>query len=358
MLAGGVIALVGWSLLVGGCAEEGPTAPGAYEDHGESADLIEEADDKSDGVNSSFDEHLVMSDALFLDVPEAIEADALQAFFEDTPYGKRSWLADEEIQGEPVSSVLSRVARDHALSPVLLLTRMQVEASLVSKTDRPSQHRIDRAFGCGCYDGQDCFSNALGFENQVNCAAETLRKLYDQSADGSGQWRLGKQRKTLDGRYITPRSHATAALYAYTPWVLPKRGGNWLVWNITKKFKRHLGLVESFVGGGCDGTQECVFMEGTQPAFCFHEIASIPGPSQCTLMCEGTCPDLQGWPTTFCAEFANVNTGLCVQKASARNRWCADVPGAHQVEAPRFIGSSGASYATALVCGPESLTAP
>ena len=32
---------------------------------------------------------------------------------------------------------------------------------------------------------------------------------------------------------------ATAALYAYTPWVLVGRGGTWLVWNVTKKYANH-----------------------------------------------------------------------------------------------------------------------
>ena len=40
-------------------------------------------------------------------------------------------------------------------------------------------------------------------------------------------------------RTVTPANHATASLYAYTPWVLVGRGGNWLVWNISKKYVKY-----------------------------------------------------------------------------------------------------------------------
>ncbi len=46
-------------------------------------------------------------------------------------------------------------------------------------------------------------------------------------------------RRTLDPRPITPKNRAPASLYAYTPWVLVNRGGNWLVWSVTRKYVRH-----------------------------------------------------------------------------------------------------------------------
>ena len=56
---------------------------------------------------------------------------------------------------------------------------------------------------------------------------------------GSGQWRKGTARRTLDPRTVTPANDATAALYAYTPWVLVGTGGTWLAWNVTRKYVRH-----------------------------------------------------------------------------------------------------------------------
>jgi hypothetical protein len=75
--------------------------------------------------------------------------------------------------------------------------------------------------------------------NQLRCATEVLTKKFGESVDGSGQWAMGKKRNTLDPLSVTPTNHATAALYAYTPWVLTGRGGNWLVWNVTRRFLSH-----------------------------------------------------------------------------------------------------------------------
>jgi hypothetical protein len=45
-----------------------------------------------------------------------------------------------------------------------------------------------------------------------------------------------------------PANHATASFYAYTACVLLGRGGNWLVWNVTRKSVRDAqarGLIPS-----------------------------------------------------------------------------------------------------------------
>ena len=116
---------------------------------------------------------------------------------------------------------------------------MQVETSLVSKTTAPSQRMLDRALGCGCPDGGTCNPSYSGLHRQLDCGAKTLRRWYDASIDGSGEWLKGRTRRTLDGRSVTPISHATATLYAYTPWVLVGSGGTWLAWNVTRKYVRH-----------------------------------------------------------------------------------------------------------------------
>ena len=60
-----------------------------------------------------------------------------------------------------------------------------------------------------------------------------------ESAGGTGAWRKNHATRTSDSLMVTPRNDATAALYAYTPWVLQGTGGNWLVWNVTRKFLKH-----------------------------------------------------------------------------------------------------------------------
>jgi hypothetical protein len=116
---------------------------------------------------------------------------------------------------------------------------MQVEATLVSKTATPTKARINAALGCGCLDGQACWAEYAGLANQLECGAETMRTWYDRSIDGTGIWVKGVPDRTLDPITVTPTNHATASLYAYTPWVLVGRGGNWLVWNVTRKYVNH-----------------------------------------------------------------------------------------------------------------------
>jgi len=198
------------------------------------------ADGKGDfsGVPPVFDRNNIMTDAVLL-AADAVDAPAVQRFLEDSPYGTRSWLADHVINGRRFSDVLIEEARRGGIDPVVLLARMQVESSLVSKTVKPGTATINHALGCGCPDGAACGREFAGLQSQLRCAIDVLDEQLGLSRDGTGQWRLGSPRKTLDPISITPRTHATAALYAYTPWVLVGRGGNWLVWNVTRKYLKH-----------------------------------------------------------------------------------------------------------------------
>lgn len=190
------------------------------------------------GVPVVFDRHHVMTDAIFR-AADAVSADALQRFFEATPYATRSWLADHTIDGRRFADVLHEEAVAGGIDPVVLLARMQVESSLVSATIRPSNFKINHALGCGCPDDSRCSSAYSGLRNQLRCATDVLNARFADSVSGQGPWVVGRARSTLDPTSVTPRSHATAALYAYTPWVLVGRGGNWLVWNVTRKYLKH-----------------------------------------------------------------------------------------------------------------------
>ena len=230
--------LVLLALLFGACAAEEDDAG-----HDEPTDYEVDPDDgKGDGVSATFNMNSVVSDDIFLGTMTVAE---VQKFFEKSPYGNRSWLADYTVGGKSAAQLVVDAATAEGVHPLMLLTRMQVEASLVSKTTRPTQHRIDRALGCGCPDGGGCSASYKGFGPQLVCGAEVLRKWYDGSIAKNGLWVRGVSKRTLDPKTITPANHATASLYAYTPWVLVGSGGNWLVWNVTRKYVRHaetLGL--------------------------------------------------------------------------------------------------------------------
>jgi hypothetical protein len=236
-------------LVLGACmpAEEDPDA----NDH-DPDDFEVENDPKADGVSIVFDQNNVMTDELF-EHAGAMTVDDVQAFFEDSPYGNRSWLASATIDGVSAAQAVVDAAQANGVHPLVLIARMQVESSLVSKTVRPSQRLVDRALGCGCPDGGGCSSSFKGLPKQLECGAITLRKWYDASVDGSGQWRKGVTKSTLDPRRVTPANHATATHYAYTPWVLVGSGGTWLAWNITRKYVKYAernGLATPPLGGG------------------------------------------------------------------------------------------------------------
>lgn len=207
-------------------------------DHEPEDFIVDPADGKADGVPATFDQNNIVSDAM-LTTATAMSAADVQAFFDDTPYGTRSWLASYAENGETAAELIVRTAVTHEVNPLILIARMQVETSLVSKTTRPTQRMINRALGCGCPDGGTCNTAYSGLQKQLDCGARILRKWYDASIDGSGQWRKDVPRSTLDPRRVTPANHATASFYAYTPWVLVGRGGNWLAWNVTRKYVRH-----------------------------------------------------------------------------------------------------------------------
>ena len=241
-------------------------------------DRIEQQTDKSHSrprVASQFNAQSVISDAFYGDTDSLSEA-GIQQFLENSPYG-RSWLADASTGGSRVSSVVKQLSTRFQVNPILLLSRMQVESSLVSATSRPSNHRVDYAMGCGCHDGTNCAYAPRGLGPQLECAAEKFRGLYEKSADGSGWWRKGLPKDTLDYYRIVPKSHATAALYAYTPWVLPGSGGTWLAWSIARQFDRHVADWNLSSDGPASSTGHV------------DEASVSPNPNVYTVESGGTC---------------------------------------------------------------------
>ncbi|MBA3393901.1 MAG: hypothetical protein H0T89_14730 [Deltaproteobacteria bacterium] len=197
---------------------------------------VDPEDGKGDGVPATFLMNDVVGDDLFVGTMTVTQ---VQKFFERSPYGNRSWLADYSANGLSAAQLVIDASTAERVHPMMLLARMQVEASLVSKTVKPSSYRIDRALGCGCPDGGGCSASYRGFGAQLACGAKVMRRGYDESVAGTGTWRKGKTSRTLDPRNVTPVNHATASMYRYTPWVLVGSGGNWLVWNVTRKYVRH-----------------------------------------------------------------------------------------------------------------------
>ncbi len=298
----GLRALIGLltALLIGGCATgqsppESPPDPPAY-------DLAPPDEGKADGY--VFDSGLLISDALFLDWG-FMDADEIQAFLEDTPYGSRSFLADYRHGTTTVAQHIAKVAKVYEINPMILLVKLQVETSMIFKTAPPSAHTLDRATGCGCPDDHlGCFSSDAGLLPQIECTGRLLYAYLEQietrGTTVSG-WGPNKTKITSDGLSITPRSAATAALYTYTPWVLQGRGGNWLLWNVYRKYSMKVQRKRPnhrWIGGPCEGPSDC----GFDDAVCLPGYRG--GLGTCTLACDRVCPDNGGLftATTFCID--------------------------------------------------------
>ena len=183
-----------------------------------SADEIAESQEA--GSTETFNRHLVLLDEALED-GDALTAPEIQAFLDATPYGGRSVLAGHSSHDRTAAQAIAEAAAEHTINPLVLLTRLQLEQSLISKTSA-SQDRLDWAMGCGCPDYQNCMEAYRGFDKQVACAAERLRSYMtdlDEGGETIAGWRVGKGMKTLDGYTVVPKSQATAAIYTYTPWV-------------------------------------------------------------------------------------------------------------------------------------------
>jgi hypothetical protein len=280
------------ALLAFGCED-----PSGREDleteHDEPSDLEPVDNEKFDGPLEAFTADLLFEDAMFTNTG-AVTVQGVQDLLEVSPYGGRSFLADLTVGGQPFSQVLVDVAKQKQLNPILLLVRLQVEKSLVSKSTNPGGNAVDFALGCGCPDRKSCNEAYRGMDKQLLCGADTLRKHYDGSVAGTGTWRVGKATKTLDPRTIQPRSHGTASLYAYTPWVLEGSGGNWLVWNVSRKY------ISAMIDRGTWGTTDTPDDPG------------MPALGSCEDKCGSTSAVSQGdGQACFCDDECGTNGDCC-----------------------------------------------
>lgn len=234
-------ALLALSLL-GACA---PTAEPPPDDEGE----VESSDDELS--EAGFDRHRVLSDAAMSDW-QALDVAEIQAFLDHTPYGGKSALASYASGGMTAAQAIAKAASDHRINPLVILTRAQMEQSLIGKSTA-KKSALDFAFGCGCPDGQSCSEAWRGFHKQADCMASHMRSYLDD-LDGGGStvagWSVGHAKRSLDGYWVTPKNAATAALYTYTPWVGQSGSGNLGHFQIWKVFAGATGYAP--VGpGGC-----------------------------------------------------------------------------------------------------------
>lgn len=243
MRSGGVVA---GALALVGCLNLVGCAPDTQLEEDEGMALSDE-----ELAVPGFDRNRLLADSAFIDAA-ALTAEEIQAFLETTPYGTRSGLADYQQDGVSAAQAIAQASVDFDINPLAILTRAQLEQSLVFKSN-PSTAALDKAFGCGCPDGKGCSTTFKGFNKQVACMAGVMRSYLDDLEGGGSTiagWNVGKSKKTLDGLTVTPANAATAALYTYTPWVGSQSFGNvahFAIWNKFASFVEYLPVGP----GGC-----------------------------------------------------------------------------------------------------------
>ncbi|HEY6461991.1 MAG TPA: hypothetical protein VIY73_17615 [Polyangiaceae bacterium] len=283
----------------------------------------------------------------------ALDANAVQGFLEQPPYGSASFLAEYSSNGVLASQAIAAAAQRYTIDPIVLLVRAEMDQGLVAAGTYPSPpSRVEYAFGCGCSGPGDCDPTYAGFDVQVACLASTLRDDLDAvaangtTADG---WGPGVTSATLDGAQVTPADDSTSALYEYTPFVkVGQPGGNWLFWNLWNAFSAAVGYsspeggttADSWIGAACVGSGTCVY-EGT-PGTCATE---FPG-GLCTLSCQGTCPSASGEPSTFCADFGSEG-GFCLAACNQADPQCRN---GYTCENVKQFGDTATSQ---FVCFPQ-----
>jgi hypothetical protein len=156
----------------------------------------------------------LMDDGEFINW-RVLDADGVQAFLNE----KHSPLRSYREGGLTAAQIIFNAARSTGLSPVVILSTLQKEESLIEGSTN-FDYRVGWAMGYGICDGCDANDPALqqyrGFTKQVSNGAWQLMYNYNVYANNSSVWSVGHT-MTIDGQSIKFANHATSALYRYTP---------------------------------------------------------------------------------------------------------------------------------------------
>jgi hypothetical protein len=315
---------------------------------GESS-VLQESDLQGNGA--SFDADEIVDSASMQD-QGALDEAAVLSFLQKTPYGSSSFLATYDSHGISAAQAIVVASRRYALNPLVFLVRAQMDDGLVGLQTYPSPStRVEFAFDCGCITTGKCEAAYAGFDVQVDCVGAALRESLDAvAATGKtdGGWGPGVTSTTLDGVAVTPKDDSTAALYQYTPLVaLEQAGGNWLFWNLWRKYAAFVGYggakgapQGAWIGDACTASGACVY--GGTAGTCATQ---FPG-GLCTLTCTGSCPTAMGQAQTFCADFGSQG-GFCLAVCNPADPQCRTGYGCKSVAQ---TGNAGTSQ---YVCFPQ-----
>ncbi|KHO45031.1 MAG: hypothetical protein QS99_C0018G0018 [archaeon GW2011_AR4] len=211
--------------------------------------------------------------------------DQIQLFFEQ----KNSWLKDP-LEGKHPSEVISQIAEEYKVNPLLILARMQTEQSAV-ETSTPSARQRTALTGCGCPNVGGCNPKYSGVYEQLTCTAQLYRKWYDTGKGftyprefAQDQWERRDFNWGIAGKnQQTVKNAATYALYKYTPHTYDYHlrtpgGGNYLFINLYQRYMQELGVLPQTSGQLTEGEESTTILTFSSPfQYITHPSFTIQG---------------------------------------------------------------------------------
>lgn len=193
-----------------------------------------------------------------------------------------------------------------------------------------------------------CFASGHG-----TCPASTFRYVDDQYRSNMAGFVLSQARANGGGILLFHDIHPNTVDHLESIiTTLLDDGFTFVGVDDEQTFPLLNGVTAPFVGSSCSGPADCSFSAGGAQGECLT-YGDQDQQGICTVDCQGYCPDKSGFAPTFCTSLDGGQTGQCLPKSDALNHACADLPGTVAVSVPRFVGTSTASAATAVVCIPE-----
>ncbi len=184
-----------------------PTASG-IDNANNSAGAFETAPAGDESWQERFQRNYLISDRSLTNAGSMSVAQ-IQSFLER----KKSVLA-KDYRGSKPAKMIYDAARKYGINPQVLLARLQCEQGLISKSSA-TEHKLDWALGVGCYDSGNWNQRFKGLDKQIEYAAHTYRRHYD---DAQRRIRNGETiSMNIDGQRISVKNAASYAFYKYCP---------------------------------------------------------------------------------------------------------------------------------------------
>lgn len=170
-------------------------------------------------VAASYDAGEIISDGKFTD-SNSMNTGQIQDFLNQK---NSTCLKNYSLNGESAAKLINDAAKNHGISPKVLIVTLQKEQGFITRTDCP-QWRYNTAMGFGCPDSAPCDAQWYGLKNQLQQGARHFKGFYARSPGWYIPFSTGNRyvaynpNSNCGGKTINIRNRATASLYSYTPY--------------------------------------------------------------------------------------------------------------------------------------------